>query len=92
MFGGAGTYADGVMFGLIVDDVIYLKADADTFAAPPSSERLDLIMETAGEGRGQGLPSADPSTGWERARGWDLARRVPILLMQPAGGILAALF
>jgi DNA transformation protein and related proteins len=33
MFGGAGIYADGVMFGLMVDDVIYLKADADTFAA-----------------------------------------------------------
>jgi DNA transformation protein and related proteins len=32
MFGGAGLYADGVMFGLIVDDVIYLKADAHSFA------------------------------------------------------------
>jgi DNA transformation protein and related proteins len=27
MFGGAGIWADGVMFGLIVDHVIYLKAD-----------------------------------------------------------------
>ena len=27
MFGGAGIYADRVMFGLIVDDVIYLKTD-----------------------------------------------------------------
>jgi DNA transformation protein len=27
MFGGAGLYADGVMFGLIDDDVIYLKVD-----------------------------------------------------------------
>ena len=27
MFGGAGLYADGVMLGLIDDDVIYLKAD-----------------------------------------------------------------
>jgi len=30
MFGGAGIYADGLMFGLVVDDVIYLKADAHT--------------------------------------------------------------
>jgi DNA transformation protein len=30
MFGGAGIYADGTMFGLIVDDVIYLKTDAHT--------------------------------------------------------------
>ena len=27
MFGGAGIYAEGVMFGLLVDDVIYLKTD-----------------------------------------------------------------
>ena len=27
MFGDAGLYADGVMFGLIVDEVIYLKMD-----------------------------------------------------------------
>ncbi len=28
MFGGAGIYADGVMFGLVADGAIYLKADA----------------------------------------------------------------
>lgn len=28
MFGGAGGYADGVMFLLIADDTIYLKTDA----------------------------------------------------------------
>jgi DNA transformation protein len=27
MFGGGGIYAEGLMFGLIVDDVIYLKTD-----------------------------------------------------------------
>jgi DNA transformation protein len=27
MFGGYGLYCDGVMFGLIADDVLYLKAD-----------------------------------------------------------------
>jgi len=27
MFGGAGIWADGTMFALVVDDVIYLKAD-----------------------------------------------------------------
>ena len=30
MFGGAGIYADGVMFGLIADDTHYLKADEKT--------------------------------------------------------------
>jgi DNA transformation protein and related proteins len=30
MFGGAGVYADGLMFELIVDDTFYLKADDET--------------------------------------------------------------
>ena len=30
MFGGAGVYAEGVMFGLIAQDVLYLKADSTT--------------------------------------------------------------
>ena len=37
MFGGAGVYLEGVMFGLIAEDVLYLKADdalrADLVAA-----------------------------------------------------------
>jgi DNA transformation protein len=36
MFGGAGVYADGVMFAILVDDTLYLKADetsAEAFAA-----------------------------------------------------------
>jgi DNA transformation protein len=27
MFGGAGIYADGVMFAILVDDTLYLKTD-----------------------------------------------------------------
>ena len=36
MFGGAGLYADGVMFGLVSGGQIYLKADA---ATAPGFER-----------------------------------------------------
>lgn len=32
MFGGAGLFAEGVMFGLVSDGQIYLKADATTAA------------------------------------------------------------
>src|SRR5262245_63599789 len=39
MFGGAGIYADGTMFGLVADGVIYLKAD-DLNA--PAFERENL--------------------------------------------------
>jgi DNA transformation protein len=30
MFGGHGIFLDGLMFGLIADSVLYLKADAET--------------------------------------------------------------
>jgi DNA transformation protein len=33
MFGGAGIFADGVMFALVDDGVIYLKADPGAVAA-----------------------------------------------------------
>ncbi len=36
MFGGAGIYADGVMFALVSDDVIFLKAGAQNL---PDFER-----------------------------------------------------
>ena len=32
MFGGAGLFADGLMFGLVTGGVIYLKADAGNVA------------------------------------------------------------
>jgi DNA transformation protein len=40
MFGGAGLFKDGLMFALIADDVLYLKAD--------DANRPDF--ETAGQG------------------------------------------
>ena len=33
MFGGAGLFRDGLMFALISDEVLYLKADATTVLA-----------------------------------------------------------
>ena len=32
MFSGAGIFADGLMFGLVIRDVIYLKADDESIA------------------------------------------------------------
>jgi DNA transformation protein and related proteins len=51
MFSGAGLFADGLMFGLVIRDVIYLKADATTVA---DFER---------EGSGPFTYSRDKSTG-----------------------------
>lgn len=49
MFGGAGVYCDGVMFGLVADDTLYLKVDAGT-AAAYEVEGLDPFVYT---GRGK---------------------------------------
>ncbi|MBK9079406.1 MAG: TfoX/Sxy family protein [Hyphomicrobium sp.] len=32
MFGGASLYCDGILFALVDDDVLYLKADASSKA------------------------------------------------------------
>ena len=39
MFGGAGIYADGVMFAILVDDTLYLKTD-DASARAFASEGM----------------------------------------------------
>lgn len=75
MFGGAGVYADGVMFALIADDTLYLKADASTQAAfeaeglprfgyEARNKRIDLPYWRAPE---RLLDDADEMTEWAAA-------------------------
>jgi DNA transformation protein len=55
MFSGAGVFADGLMFALVVRDVLYLKADAQTsprFAA----EGCEQFGYTRKDGRRTDLP------------------------------------
>jgi DNA transformation protein and related proteins len=49
MFGGYGVYHDGLMFGLVADEVLYLKADAELV---PRFEALGLPQFTY-ESRGR---------------------------------------
>lgn len=49
MFGGAGVYADGVMFGLIADDVLYLKADAQSCRAYEADGMGPFVYEGKGK-------------------------------------------
>jgi DNA transformation protein len=53
MFGGAGVYAEGLMFGLIADDVIYLKAD----------DALKGELGAAGSGPFVWMPRKGPRAG-----------------------------
>src|SRR5271165_5131046 len=59
MFSGAGIFCDGLMFGLIVRDVIYLKADADS-AADFQREGYGPFTYTRGKKSGQPSEHALP--------------------------------
>jgi len=55
MFGGAGLYAGGVMFGLIDDDVIYLKVD-ETLKADLAAAGARSWIYTERKGPKAGIP------------------------------------
>lgn len=50
MFGGAGVYADGVMFAIVVDGEIFLKADETTSPAFVAEGMTPFAYET-GKGK-----------------------------------------
>ena len=61
MFSGAGIFADGLMFGLVVRDVIYLKADKATIA---DFERESCTQFTYTRGKKSGRPSQHALPYW----------------------------
>jgi TfoX N-terminal domain len=51
LFGGAGIYAEGIMFGLVFDGAIYLKVDATSipdFEREGSKGRCRCVVVTCG--------------------------------------------
>jgi DNA transformation protein len=48
MFGGAGVYCGAVMFGLIADDVLYFKVDAENRPAYESAGSKPFVYEPGG--------------------------------------------
>ena len=49
MFGGGGVYCGGVMFGLVADDTLYLKADETTTAAFEAEGCGPFVFEGKGK-------------------------------------------
>ena len=45
MFGGAGLYAGDLFFALVMDDVLYLKADDETRAAFEAAGSKPFVFE-----------------------------------------------
>jgi DNA transformation protein len=82
MFGGAGVYADGVMFGLIVDDTFYLKADDETKSAFEAEGLAPFVYHGSGGTVAMSywriperlLDDPDELVGWARTA-LDVARR-----------------
>lgn len=88
MFGGAGVFADDVMFALLADDMIYLKVDPELRDALAAEGSEPFIYEKPSTGQRVdmgylSLPSAamdDPeaASGWgRRALSVALAARKP---------------
>ncbi|WP_421697404.1 TfoX/Sxy family protein [Ancylobacter sp.] len=50
LFGGQGLYADGVMFGLVIDGRLYLKTDA-AFAADLAAAGAERFTYARKDGR-----------------------------------------
>jgi DNA transformation protein len=48
MFGGAGVYCDGLMFGLIAGDTLYFKADASSRPAYEAEGMQPFTYEARG--------------------------------------------
>jgi DNA transformation protein and related proteins len=61
MFSGAGIFRDGLMLGLIVRDVIYLKADEST---APDFEREGCKAFTYTRGKKSGRPTEHALPFW----------------------------
>jgi DNA transformation protein and related proteins len=61
MFSGAGIFADGLMFGLVIRDVIYLKVDDGNRA---DFEREGCAPFTYARGRKSGRPSQHTLPYW----------------------------
>jgi len=51
MFGGYGLYCDGVMFALIADDVLYLKADEANRPDFERAESAPFVYDARGRSR-----------------------------------------
>ncbi len=98
MFGGHGIYVDGIIVGLVVDDVLYLKTDdvtrarfvAEGLAPFTFTKRKTGLVEVTSYYRPpeEALESADAMREWLRlAQGAALraaAQRVPKTTRRPA--------
>jgi len=56
MFGGLGIFHDGIMFGLVADDTLYLRADAETSPLFETEGCEQFVYEAAKTKRLMAMP------------------------------------
>jgi DNA transformation protein len=49
MFGGLGVFRQGLMFGLVADDILYLKGDAETAGRYEAEGCRQFVYESKGK-------------------------------------------
>ncbi len=83
MFGGAGLYRGGTMFGVLAEDVAYLKVDdsnrkdfvrAGSAPFEPYPDKIKTTIRTYYEIPGDVLENADELARWAQ-RSWLIARK-----------------
>ncbi|MEO6227345.1 MAG: TfoX/Sxy family protein [Thermomonas sp.] len=85
MFGGHGVYRDGVILGIVIDDVLYLKVDAVTRATFEAAGCSPFVYEAKGRAvpmsywnvPDEALDSPQDFRPWAQ-RAWEAALRKPV--------------
>ena len=84
MFGGHGVYRDGVIIGIVIDETLYLKVDAQTRAVFEAEGCQPFVYESKGKAvpmsywtvPDEALDSPQEFRPWAQ-RGWEAALRKP---------------
>ena len=84
MFGGHGVYRDGTIIGIVVEEAIYLKVDAETRAAFEAAGCAPFVYESKGKAvpmsywsvPEDALDSPQDFRSWAQ-RAWEAALRKP---------------
>jgi DNA transformation protein len=84
MFGGHGVYRDGVIIGIVIDEALYLKVDAQTRAVFKADGCQPFVYESNGKAvpmsywtvPDEALDSPQDFRPWAQ-RAWEAALRKP---------------
>jgi DNA transformation protein len=91
MFGGHGVYHDGKILGIVIDDALYLKADAQTVPAFEAAGCAPFVYDAGGKVvamsywslPAEAMDSSQAFLPWAR-RAWDAVLRKPIAMNKRA--------